>query len=394
MHRAVAALGVVDVHRIARHGDRIAEAATRDDVLGREDVSAHDHAALADTHEGSDLLDTGVGEARHELAQVARDLVNLFASFDLPVGIALGTGRIDAAHARHVDPDLVVGKSRDEDRARHRNTVSGRLRLPDLRAQPHGDEFARAELFGRHDVHVVDVGMSDDRVAQPLHVDTLHAEHQRRRLHAAFGVALAALHARAEGHVAVARAVDDRFGQDRFAARLALDDDALHRIPLADRIGEKGVKQYLDALLLHDFERRALDLLLVDDRQAHVVLAGAVFARRAACTQPVDEPLRRPLDDLVALAAQKTENRQTDRKVAAQKTAALDKHYAQAVARSRLGGHDAGGAAAHDQNVRLGADGNVACGFFYRLHSNSTVYSFISSPATRDAPSSTTRRPR
>ena len=234
--------------------------------------------------------------------------------------------------------------------------------------------------------------MSDDRVAQPLHVDTLHAEHQRRGLHAAFGVALAALHARAEGHVAVARAVDDRFGQDRFAARLALDDDALHRIPLADRIGEKGVKQYLDALLLHDFERRALDLLLVDDRQAHVVLAGAVFARRAACTQPVDEPLRRPLDDLVALAAQETENRQTDRKVAAQKTAALDEHYAQAVARSRLGGHDAGGAAAHDQNVRLGADGNVACGFFYRLHSNSTVYSFISSPATRDAPSSTTRR--
>ena len=96
-----------------------------------------------------------------------------------------------------------------------------------------------------------------------------------------------------------------------------------------------------------------------------MVLAGAVFARRAACTQPVDEPLRRPLDDLVALAAQETENRQADRKVAAQKTAALDEHYAQAVARSRLGGHDAGGAAAHDQNVHLGADGDVACRTMY-----------------------------
>ncbi len=55
-------------------------------------------------------------------------------------------------------------------------------RLPDLRAQPHGDEFARAELFGRHDVHVVDVGMSDDRVAQPLPDFTRHGSILRPRV--------------------------------------------------------------------------------------------------------------------------------------------------------------------------------------------------------------------
>ena len=207
--------------------------------------------------------------------------------------------------------------------------------------------------------------MSDDRVAQPLHVDTLHAEHQRRRLHAAFGVALAALHARAEGHVAVARAVDDGAGQDRFAARLALDDDALHVVALLDYVGAEDVEQYLDALLLHDFECRALGLFGVDDRQAHVQGAGTVFARCAACTQPVDEVLGQALDDLRSLVSQESEYRQADRKVAAQKTAALDEHYAQAVARSRLGGHDAGGAAAHDQNVHLGADGDVACRTMY-----------------------------
>ena len=383
---------MVDVHRIARHGDGIVETTVFENIFCREDVFAYDHAAFADTHEGCDFFQMRSGEARHEFAQVTFHLVDLLAALDLAVRVAFGTGRVDAVHARHVDPDLVVGESRDEDRARYGDVNPLGTCLLDLVAQPHGDELARAELLGRHGVHVVDVGMLDDRVAQPLHVDALHAEHQRRGLHAAFGVALAALHARAEGHVAVARAVDDGAGQDRFAARLALDDDALHVVALLDYVGAEDVEQYLDALLLHDFECRALGLFGVDDRQAHVQGAGTVFARRAACTQPVDEVLGQALDDLRSLVSQESEYRQADRKVAAQKTAALDEHYAQAVARSRLGGHDAGGAAAHDQNVRLGADGNVACGFFYRLHSNSTVYSFISSPATRDAPSSTTRR--
>ena len=103
----------------------------------------------------------------------------------------------------------------------------------------------------------------------------------------------------------------------------------------------------------------------VDHRKADVERTCTVVRSQPLLLQTLDELQRQTLDDDVAFAPEESEQRQTDGHVAAQETAALDEHYAQAVARSRLGGHDAGGAAAHDQNVHLGADGDVACRTMY-----------------------------
>ena len=111
----------------------------------------------------------------------------------------------------------------------------------------------------------------------------------RRGLHAAVGIALAALDARTAGHVAVARTVDDRLGEDRLASRLALDDDAFDGIAVFNDVGAEYVQQHFDADLLQHLQRHGLRLFGVDDRQAHMELAGTVFAGGAPRTQAVDE---------------------------------------------------------------------------------------------------------
>ena len=88
-------------------------------------------------------------------------------------------------------------------------------------------------------------------------------------------------------------------------------------------------------------------------------LAGTVFAGGAPRTQAVDEELGQSFDNLVALASEITQNRQTDGQVAAQLAAAFDQHDAQALACRRTCGHDARRAAAHDEHVHFGANRNL-----------------------------------
>ena len=131
-----------------------------------------------------------------------------------------------------------------------------------------------------------------DRVAQALRGDTAHREHQRRGLHAALGIAFAALDAGTEGHVGVARTVDHGAGEDRLAPCLAFDDHPLYFVALPDDVGAENIHQYLDAGLLHQLLCEGLALLRVDDRQAYVEFAGSVSARGAPLLQPVDLPFR------------------------------------------------------------------------------------------------------
>ena len=94
-----------------------------------------------------------------------------------------------------------------------------------------------------------------------------------------------------------------------------------------------------------------------------------MFARCAACTQPVDEVLGQALDDLRSLVSQESEYRQADRKVAAQKTAALDEHYFGAFLQSsRLGCHKSRRACAHDQDIPLRTHRNPPGRFFNLFH--------------------------
>lgn len=156
-----------------------------------------------------------------------------------------------------------------------------------------------------------------------------------------------------------ARTVDDRLGEDRLASRLALDDDAFDGVAVFNDIHAEDVHQHLDADLLQHLQRHGLRLFGVDDRQAHMELAGTVFAGGAPRTQAVDEELGQSFDNLVALASEITQNRQTDGQVAAQIAAAFDQHDAQALACRRTCGHDARGAAAHDEHVHFGANRNL-----------------------------------
>ena len=290
-------------------------------------------------------------------------MVNLLPGFDFPTSVAPGIGRVYAVHTRHVDPYFVLGHARDKDRAGHREVDPRLARLGDLVAKPHGDELLVAERLRRHDVHVVDVRVLCDRVAQALCGDTAHREHQRRGLHAALGIALAALDAGTEGHIGVARAVDHSAGEDRLAPGLAFDDHPLYFVVLADDVGAENIHQYLDAGLLHQLLCEGLALLRVDDRQAYVELAGSVSARGAPLLQPVDKALREPLDDLVAFLPQESQDREPDREVPAQVAAAFDQHDLQPFARCGLCGHEPRGAPADDKYVRRCAYGDVAGGF-------------------------------
>lgn len=136
------------------------------------------------------------------------------------------------------------------------------------------------------------------------------------------------------------RTVDDRLGEDRLASRLALDDDAFDGIAVFNDVGAEYVQQHFDADLLQHLQRHGLRLFGVDDRQAHMELAGTVFAGGAPRTQAVDEELGQSFDNLVALASEVAQNRQTDGQVAAQIAAAFDQHDAQALACRRTCGHD------------------------------------------------------
>lgn len=139
-----------------------------------------------------------------------------------------------------------------------------------------------------------------------------------------------------EGHVGVARTVDHGAGEDRLAPlALLFDDHPLYFVALPDDVGAENIHQYLDAGLLHQLLCEGLALLRVDDRQAYVEFAGSVSARGAPLLQPVDKPLREPLDDLVALLPQESQDREPDREVPAQVAAAFDQHYLQSLARLR-----------------------------------------------------------
>ena len=229
--RAVPAFGMVQVDGIAGYGNGVVEVSAGQDILGREDVFPDRDAALADTHERCHPIHPRVFEPRDELPQVFPDSVNLLPGFDLPTGVTPGISRVYAVHTRHVDPYFVLGHARDKDRAGHREVDPRLACLGDLVAKPHGDELLVAERLRRHDVHVIDVRVLCDRVAQALRGDTAHREHQRRGLHAALGIAFAALDAGTEGHVGVARTVDHGAGEDRLAPCLAFDDHPFTSLP-------------------------------------------------------------------------------------------------------------------------------------------------------------------
>ena len=91
--------------------------------------------------------------------------------------------------------------------------------------------------------------------------------------------------------------------------------------------------------------------------------AGTVIARRTALLEAVDETLRKPLDDLVALLSEEAENRQSDCEIAAQITAALDKHYLETLGGSGLRRHQSRRTSANDEDVNRSAHGNFPSGF-------------------------------
>ena len=205
--------------------------------------------------------------------------------------------------------------------------------------------------------------MVDEGVAEGVHVHFPDGIHQGRGLHAAVLVALVHLDAGAGGDVAVSRAVDDGLGEDDFAAGLGFDDDAPDGIAVLDDIGAEDIHKHLYTNLFHHLKRDGLDLFRIDDRQAHVVLAGHVRAGGAAGGEPVDQFLCKALDALLAVDIQVGEDGQAEGQVAAEIAAAFQEHHLASVPGGRLGGHDAGRTAADDEDIHLGAYRKFPGGF-------------------------------
>ena len=367
-HRAVAPRRVVDVDRVAGDGDDILEPAARQDILCGQDIFPDHDPALADSEEGGYLLDLQVLETGDIFPEVFVDPVHLPACFDLAEGVALRPGRIDAADPGHVDPDLVVFQTRDEDRPGDRDVQSGRIGLVDLVPETDGDEIALCELFGRHDVHVEDVTVVDEGVAETGHVHLPDGVHQGRGLHAAVLVALVHLDTGACRDITVSGAVDHRLGEDDLASGLALDDDALYGIPVHDHVGAEDIHQHFDPGFFHHFKGNGLDLFGIDDRQAHMVLAGDVRACAAPGREAVDQVLGISPDALFSVDVEIGEDRKTQGQVSAQVSPAFDEQDLVSFPGGGAGSHDPGGTASDDQDVDFGPYGKLPLRFEIRFH--------------------------
>ena len=218
-----------------------------------------------------------------------------------------------------------------------------------------------AEIFGRDEVGEIGARLRrriGDRHAQSVRIDATEAKHQRRRLHAALFVALLRRHAGAIGDVGVAGAVDHDLGEQRLPAALAFRDDAADAVAVHHHPGKEGVEQDIDAGFRQHLQRHGLHRFRLDQRDAHMqrtrtMLAGSVTLP----AQALDELLRQPVDDLVALLTEEAEHRQPDRHVAADEAAAFDHADAQAILAGRKCCGEARGAAADYEHVILSGDG-------------------------------------
>lgn len=99
----------------------------------------------------------------------------------------------------------------------------------------------------------------------------------------------------AKCHVAVAGAIDDDFSKNSFAATFTFGDDAFDFIAVHHDVRAVCVKSYIDARFGKHFERDGFDRFRLDERDAHVKRAGAMFARALPRFEAINKFLRKPL---------------------------------------------------------------------------------------------------
>ena len=244
VERAVAAHWMVKVHRITCNGDDVVEPGAVEDVVLGQNVFPDDATGFADAHERSDAVHVCVLETGDVCFQIAYDLLVLLGADDLALRVLCRVGCVDAVDARHVHPPLVGSHARHEDGTLDREFVACLAGLLDLVAE--ADErtvVVRAEELVGDEVDVVYVRMVGHGVAQFARIDSAHRKHERRRLRDALFVAVVHRCPRTVGDVAVARTVDDAFGENRFAPLFGVDDYAFDGVALHDDVGCEGVHQ-------------------------------------------------------------------------------------------------------------------------------------------------------
>ena len=175
-------------------------------------------------------------KSRYEVTQISFYFIILRTRSDFTIGVAFRFRGVHSADSGHIDPDLIIRKSGNEDGPRYRNRITLFAGFIDLVSETDDDERPFLELLRRHHVHIILLMVVHDGITEFRNIDTSHAEHECRRLHSAVLVALVTFHACTVSHVCVTGTVNDGFRKNRFTAFLALDYHALHLIALLDYI--------------------------------------------------------------------------------------------------------------------------------------------------------------
>ena len=245
----------------------------------------------------------------------------------LTICIAFRQCRVNAAYASHVHPDLILCKSCDKDSTCYRKVESVLASLDELVTETHCDEVTLDELLLRHSVHIIDLRLIYDSIAELLNLDASHVEHKSRRLHTTVLITLVANDTCTVSNVSVTCTVDNCLCKNCLTACLRLDDNTLHNSVLNDCVSNESIKKNINAALFHNLECKVLHLLAINHCEAGVEMTWLVAACSASFSESVNEFLRIALDDVVTLRTKECKNRKTDCKVTTEEASALDEHH-------------------------------------------------------------------
>ena len=338
------AVQIVDVEIEKKlRGDPVRKHCRLHNVFSRNDILRFKMARLANADHLRGGQQIAIFIARRIFAQKIDDERNLTMRLDFRLRQIIGICAVDVDEIRHVDDHMAVLRRTIQQH------MAGRLWKNLL---PKGLYLAFRDL----DIGFEGAGEDGSRI-----IDARDFEHQRDRLHAAvFVPSFAERDVRFRGDVTVACRVDDDFRQNGFASRLAFKNDTADIIAVHDDIRTERMGPNDDSRLIQLVEQHQLQFFMID---------GGI-----ACLKTV---LHRPAD-LMAGVLQFVHDRRNrpPRPMghhatggdAAQTGVVFDNHHADAATRRRQSRRRSGRAAACDQNIRFGDDGNVPFHFMYRLH--------------------------
>ena len=245
----------------------------------------------------------------------------------LAICIAFRQSGVYAAYTSHVHPYFVLGKTSDKDSTRYRKIQSVFACLDELVTKTYSNEMAINELFFRHSVHIIDLRMIYDGVAQLLNLYTSHVEHERWRLHASVLVTLVANDTCTVCNIRITCTVNDCLRKNSLTAGLGLYDHSLHDTILDDCVNDEGIKKNVYSTLFHNLECKVLHFLAVDHSEAGMEVTRLVSACSTSFCKSVNEFLRIALDDVISFWTKECKDRKTDCKVTSKVASAFNKHH-------------------------------------------------------------------